>query len=447
MTEANKIKIISQYYDQFIEPGTNSELVRRVNLLVTLSSVGGFVMIIFGVLAILQQHFILALFDFIGVIGLATNLYLLKRARNYEPAIITGLFITSLLFIALYLNGGVQNTTFVWYFVYPGIAAFLFGSRRGAIANIIMVIPIFFTIGWGHKIDFIADYSLSFEARFLGAYVVVSYFAFLFEKTGEANRREILAVNSSLELTVDERTKELSSKNELLAQEVKERTAAELTISSALKEKEVLLQEVHHRTKNNLAVIMSLMNLQQHAHEGESIEDVLGTLRNRIGSMFIVHDYLYQSDNLASINLGEYISKLLRGLQESFGRKNDDVELDIRTNTLELSIEQAIPVGLVLNEIITNSFKYAVKPDEQLVQKIELQLIDSQKVSIDISDNGVGIPAAFDPKKSKSLGVKIIYMLIEDQLGGLVNVESSSGTHYHLEFPYETPEDYKPKLI
>lgn len=438
MSDVNKLKFIAKFYQQFSDSNADPELVRRVDLLVTLSVVGGFSMTLFAGIAYFQNNVLLAVLDLMGVSALVINLFSVLRYRKYEIGIHAGLIIVSFLFASLYLYGGVENTTFVWLFVYPGVSTFLIGSKRGRIAIILMTLPIIFVNIFGGILPTITDYSPSFELRFVAAYGVVGYFSFLFERIAEENRSEILATNVSLEQTVEERTSELSRKNHLLAKEVRDRTEAEQVTAVALKEKEILLQEVHHRTKNNLAVIMSIMSLQQSPSTSDEVRGVLTTLRHRISSMFLVHDHLYQSETLASINLGSYIKKLVTGLQESFSRAADDIVLDIRCHNLELSLEQSIPVGLVLNEIITNSFKHAVNPSEQLVQSIELQVNNQQTVIIDITDNGTGLAEDFNLKDSKSLGGRMIYMLIEDQLDGEIRVESSNGLHYHLEFP-QTP--------
>ncbi|MEA3286853.1 MAG: sensor histidine kinase [Candidatus Marinimicrobia bacterium] len=434
MSDSRKFKIIAKYYGLFVNLDEDREVIRRISLLVTLSLFGILMTFSFGVTHLINNHIALGSTALTGAALLTLNLYLLERYKNYYFGISFGLAVFSIIIISLYLS---DNTIYAWFYIYPGVATFLMGSRRGGLATALMGIPVLATTLLGAKESFFGDYNLIFELRFLLAYSLVGLFAYLFEKMAEEKRTEILAVNTSLEQTVEKRTRELSNKNLLLAREVKERTIVEQNTARALKEREILLQEVHHRTKNNLAVIMSLMNLQQNSLETESITEVLETLRRRISSMFIVHDSLYQSESLASIDFGEYIKKLTHGIQRSFQSDVQSVNLDIECDAVELNLEMAIPVGLVLNEIITNSFKYAIRPDQQMTQTIHLNRVSDNRISIDVSDNGKGLPPEFDFKTAKSLGVRMIHMLIEDQLGGTVQVESNSGTRYHLEFPYE----------
>ncbi len=249
MGESHKIQFISNFYDSFKERDLDVETVRRVDLLVTLSLLGSTFLISFGVLAAFQNHLILATIDFTGTVILLVNLFFLRQYKGYDSAVLVGLFTISLLFASLYVNGGVDRTSFVWYYSYPTIAVFLLGSRQGGFAILIMVFPILVCSIFGGTIPAIENYTPSFEARFLGAYGIVGYLAFIFSKADEKNRRDLIRFNRSLERTVNERTLELAHKNERLKVEVAERTRAEEKIALALKEKDVLLQEVHHRTK------------------------------------------------------------------------------------------------------------------------------------------------------------------------------------------------------
>jgi len=436
-----------RYYALFTTPEADQEIVRRVNLLVTLSTVGSFVIAIFGVLAILQNNLTLGLMDLIGLSTLTINLYIVHRYHNYESGVLAGLIIVSIFFISLYLKGGVEKNTFVWYYVYPAVATFLLGSRRGMIVIALMTSPIFLVMLFGDRLAFIADYTISFELRFLGAYAVVGFFAYLFERTGEESRAEILETNRSLEGIVIQRTLELEAKNKQLAKQnmqlagdVRERRRHEEQIALALKEKEVLLKEVYHRTKNNMNVIISLLNLQQRDLTPENIDGVFQIIADRIKSMSMVHEQLYQSENVATIDLGNYVQQLIEHLRYAHLERDRTVDLHLEASPTAVGLELAVPLGLAMNEILTNSFKYAVHADTPLWLEVKIVCQNQERLIMDFADDGPGLPAGFDPTTAESLGVHLIYLLIHDQLDGQLIVESKQGVHYHIELPLRTDE-------
>lgn len=201
----------------------------------------------------------------------------------------------------------------------------------------------------------------------------------------------------------------------------------------SLKEKEQLLQEVHHRVKNNLQIISSLLNLQS-----ESVEDTkfLGLIReskNRINSMALIHEMLYATKDLSHVNFKEYMEKLYRSIHHTFHTSAYKIDFKFVMNEeWHFEMDTMIPLGLIINEIVTNSFKYAF-PDHQGQIRVEVSKTDTD-FSIHIWDNGIGLPADFDYLNSKSLGIQLIYLLA-DQIEATLTVDCSSGTSYTLQFP------------
>ena len=200
----------------------------------------------------------------------------------------------------------------------------------------------------------------------------------------------------------------------------------------SLKEKEQLLQEVHHRVKNNLQIISSLLNLQS-----ESVQDVkfLGLIReskNRINSMALIHEMLYATKDLSHVNFKEYVEKLYRSIYHTFETSDYKIDFEfIMKEEQRFEMDMMIPLGLILNEIITNSFKYAF-PDHNGQIRVEVCKTDPN-LCICIWDNGIGIPGDFDHTNSKSLGIQLIYLLAE-QIEATLEVDCTQGTHYRLLF-------------
>ncbi len=203
-------------------------------------------------------------------------------------------------------------------------------------------------------------------------------------------------------------------------------------ISQSLKEKEVLLKEVHHRVKNNMQVISSILNLQSSYVTDVYALNLLKECQNRIKSMSFIHESLYQSKNFELVNFTEYISTLAKNLVHSYTLSNKNIKLILTLDNLSLNLDLSIPCGLIINEIISNSLKYAFSHKTDGIIFVTLRVIN-QKVSLEIGDNGIGIPENFDIKNSSSLGLQLVDTLIE-QIGGSYNLIRKNGTIFNIEF-------------
>jgi PAS domain S-box-containing protein len=213
--------------------------------------------------------------------------------------------------------------------------------------------------------------------------------------------------------------------------DITERKIAETSILESLKEKENLLQEVYHRTKNNMNVIISLLNMQERELEQREIVGVLQQVSDRIFSMSQVHELLYNSDNFSTVKLDEYIKTLINHLRASVGIDSRGVEINCECSPIDLELNQAVPLGLVLNEILTNCFKHAFPSAAGRID-LMIQEIGKTGIQIKIRDNGIGFPAEVDPADSQTMGLKIIRMLIEDQLMGQLTIVTDVGVQYDI---------------
>jgi len=233
-------------------------------------------------------------------------------------------------------------------------------------------------------------------------------------------------------ITVDHKTNEISC----LAHEITDKKRAEKELKESLSEKEVLLKEVHHRVKNNLQVISSILNLQSSYVKDNNTLNILRESQNRIKSMSFIHESLYQNTNFSAIKFSEYIDKLSRNLVHTyaFGK---NIELISDLDPVAVSLDQAIPCGLILNELISNALKYAFIGRSEGTVKIKLKAeevkTDETMVSITVTDDGIGMPLNFDVDNADSLGLQLVYTLI-DQLEGTINVDTQKGTKYLITF-------------
>lgn len=217
----------------------------------------------------------------------------------------------------------------------------------------------------------------------------------------------------------------------LVAHDISEKKKTSIAVESSLKEKEVLLKEIHHRVKNNLQVISSILNLQSSFVTDENTLGILQESRSRIRSMAIIHENLYRTEDFSSIKFASYIENLTQNLIASYSF-NREVKLELNMMEIDLVLDQAIPCGLLINELITNSLKYAWKEGENGVININLKE-ENRIVELEISDNGIGLPTEFESMKSDTLGLQLVITLAE-QLDAELKVDVREGTKYLIKF-------------
>jgi len=214
-------------------------------------------------------------------------------------------------------------------------------------------------------------------------------------------------------------------------QDITERKKAEETIKQSLHEKEVLLKEVHHRVKNNLQIISSILNLQSSSVSDKQTLDLLKNSQDRIRSMSLIHELLYQTKDFSTINFLEYIRSISTNLFQSYNQ-NKNIDLVLELQPVALDLDLAIPCGLIINELITNSLKYAFEITGSGEVKIVLSQLEDE-VLLTIEDNGKGFPTTIDFRDTESLGMQLVVSLV-DQIDGEIKLESVSGTKYELRF-------------
>ncbi|KYK29345.1 MAG: hypothetical protein AYK19_19885 [Theionarchaea archaeon DG-70-1] len=217
-------------------------------------------------------------------------------------------------------------------------------------------------------------------------------------------------------------------------EDITESKKAEKQIRASLKEKEVLLREIHHRVKNNMQIISSLLNLQSQYIESDQLREAFRDSRNRIRSMAIVHEKLYQSRDLASVDFREYIKSLTSSLFQSSRTDMGRITLKIEVEDVSLGSDHAIPCGLIINELISNCLKHAFPGNRKGEITIKLRALDEKEIELVVADNGVGMPKSIDFKNTKSLGLRLVTILAEDQLNGTIRVDRTEGTEVHITF-------------
>ncbi len=226
--------------------------------------------------------------------------------------------------------------------------------------------------------------------------------------------------NEELERRVASRTVELTNANAALAQRIEE--------------KNVLLKEVHHRVKNNLQVISSLLNLQAGQIKDPDALQAFKESRNRVRSMALIHENLYQSKDISQVDFGDYIKALTKGLMGGFSSRDSPVRISIDIDNIMLPVDSAVPCGLIVNELVTNCFKYAFTPSTPGEIGIAMRRTDNARLQLTVSDNGVGFPNDINFRNTESLGMQLVTTLAE-QLDGIVTLQNGAGTTFTIDFP------------
>ncbi len=224
---------------------------------------------------------------------------------------------------------------------------------------------------------------------------------------------------------------------QVIAKDITDRKIAEDQLKKSLKEKEVLLQEVHHRVKNNMQIISSLLRLQSRYIKNKKAVEMFKDSQQRIKSMALVHERLYRSDDLASIDFKDYVNTLVKDLFRSYNNSGK-VKLNVAVKNVSLGVDYAIPCGLIISELVSNSLKYAFPKDfinnKQNEINIKLYSRGKSEIELTISDNGVGIPPDLNYKKTKSLGLHLVNLLVEDQFQGKLKLSRVKGTNFQIRF-------------
>lgn len=225
------------------------------------------------------------------------------------------------------------------------------------------------------------------------------------------------------------REKSLVKMNTLLEQKVRHRTQL---LEEKNREKEILLKEIHHRVKNNLQIIMSMLNLQTRRVQDPKALEVMQSVRGRVRSMAILHERLYQHEDLASIDLSAYIEDICEGLGATYGIRERHIKIKLDIPTIMVEADTALSLGLIVNELVSNSIKYAF-PDRYGQIAIYLKPEQENTYTLTVHDDGIGLPADFEERRKKSFGLQLVSSLAR-KLGGDIEYQNNNGTKTILFF-------------
>ena len=313
---------------------------------------------------------------------------------------------------------------------------FYWATATGGLIVVSYIIGIQWVTGadWLQHIDNYFFLVSSNVLLMLGGYFMEVFYRreFLLQYQLTLEREKIKQVNVGLEARVLDRTKKLQ-------EEVIERKGAQETAQNALEQKEILLREVYHRTKNNMNVVISLLNMQSAEQHKRPVEDAFAAISDRIYSMSLVHEQLYRSEDLSTIRFDEYIRTLASRLHYSMPPSPSNIQISYDCEAIEIGLAQAVPLGLAVNEIITNAFKHGFPADRKGHIQIHMKKNIRDNLQIEISNDGLVFQDDVNIENPKTLGLHLIKMLIQDQLQSELTIESNGDVRYKIELL--PPED------
>lgn len=332
-------------------------------------------------------------------------------------------------------------TSFLLSFISAGV--FFFDSYSGpSSGTFLYYFPLILAIAFVHdfKEKKLLIFHLALPISFIIVNLITHYRIFESPYLSDSDRYRMFALNLIFSatsigffmyLTIANNIRE----SKIFEQRLNERKATEQAIKHALTEKEVLLAEVHHRVKNNLAIIASLFNLQISTVENGDAKNILLESKNRVKSMALIHDRLYKSDNMSNVDFAKYTKELIDEIHYSYPTVSSTVTVNTHISNIRLNVNAAIPCGLILNELLTNCYKYAFEGRINGIIDIEFISI-ANMLRLTVKDNGVGLKHNYE--ESDSLGMVVIQSLSE-QLDGKYKFIVDNGTCFELKFEQNSP--------
>ena len=251
-------------------------------------------------------------------------------------------------------------------------------------------------------------------------------------ETAVRKNEELLKAQMEMRTLNEDLDQKVRARTSALIEEIEGRKWAEESVRMALKEKETLIRELYHRTKNNLQIVSSLMNLQAGEAACAETRAIVTVMDNRIQGLSLVHEMLYQSGNLSNLDLTEYLDALANLVVRNFWGHRPMVTVDVSGDPLPVTLDIATPCGLVINELLSNTYKYAFPDGRNGAITLRVRQDGPGHILLDYADNGVGLPEGFEPRSQETLGMQSLFAIVEQQLQGEVRIENDGGLGFFL---------------
>lgn len=400
-----------------VEPSNDDKLIKRIALTNQFCFITLVICLFSGLNNYLLGDSYSAVIIELSALGCST-VFLINNAGFHRTATSFLLIIITCIIFFFDSYAGLASGTFLYYFPLILAVAFVHDFREKWLLLFHLALPLILltvNLATHHRLFHCntlsdSDYYRMFSFNILCSSTAIGFFMYL---TMANNIRE----------------------GKIFEQRLNERKATEQTIKHALAEKDILLAEIHHRVKNNLAIIASLFNLQISTVENDDARNILLESKNRVKSMALIHDRLYKSDNMSDVDFAKYTKELVDEIHFSYPSVSDSITVNTHISNIRLNVNTAIPCGLILNELLTNCYKYAFAGRQTGVIDIEFTSIGNM-LRLIVKDNGVGLKKNY--KESESLGMVVIQSLSE-QLDGEYKFSVDNGTRFELKFEQVVP--------
>ncbi len=401
-----------------LRPDYDDQLARRIRLTNQFGFIAFFIFSLSGINYFLIGDILSgSITEFFAILCLAVFPLNKKEFHKFATSFTLISCGTALFYFDSY--SGLASGTYLFHFPLVFAISFVFGYKEKKAMLFHFIFPILLLgINFGTNRELFASTFLTKELQ--ESLFIVNLFL------------SIIAISLFMYLTISNNKKE----NELYEKRLSERKVNEALTKAALQEKELLLSEIHHRVKNNLAVIASLFNLQIGMIDNEEAKSILLDSKNRVKSMALIHDSLYKSEKLSEIDFKKYTKELVDEIHSSYPILANSIIINTHISGVTLNVNNAIPCGLILNELLTNCFKHAFEGREKGIIDIDFSKND-ELIKLRVKDDGVGLKN--DYNKSDSLGMLVIHSLC-DQLDATCTFKVENGTCFEMEFKQNQPK-------
>lgn len=284
------------------------------------------------------------------------------------------------------------------------------------------------THGFNAKFGITKSLELNFEPKYYETYLYMGLLIVAFIFTLIITYRISIFFSKKREAYLKEKIKEQTSELELSIIDLQQ---SKESLDKSLQVKNILLKEIHHRVKNNLQLVMSILNIQASDKENTSIEGFIEKGQSRITSMVLIHENLYQKEDIGNINFETYTESLVKNIRTTFGETSDRIDVHIKMKNVFFNVQTSIPLGLIINELVTNSFKHGFPNEKSGLITISIEQINNTNYKLAIEDTGIGFPK--DKEDKKSIGLELVSLLVL-QLKGKLTIDSKNGTVFEILF-------------
>ncbi len=405
-----------------------------------------FTLVVLGGLSYLPTFFLALQRGMWGAVALYSVLYLLgivvlfARRIDFRKRAALGVLLLYIIGIYTLQIAGLAGSGRVWLFCFSLLACLFLGLRWGLAALGLNIITLFVFIGWGEVLRPAWD-SLYLATGHQRAWVITSGTMMLLNAAAIVSLAFVIrgleaSLSSSRRLhsQLESERKRLESVNEALGHEIKERRRAEAQLSVALSDREHMLQEMHHRVNNHMQVVSSLLSLSRAKMSDFRARELVQESQHRVRAVGLIHESIYRSGSLADVSLAAYIEDLARNLFHVYDLESRHVELRVDADETTLSLDEAVPCGLVLNELMINTLKHAFTLGSEGELLIKVRHESNGLIELNVADNGIGLPPGFNIGEGTGMGLYLAKSLVENQLHGKFEVASNPGVRVRISF-------------